>query len=92
MSAADHTYSESIQPRDFNDSETSDTVLNGLGLAVADTGGVQMVQLVAAGLILGAAVGAAPLAAPFAVGYEAYKILGIGYEVYKFCQWLTSEE
>jgi hypothetical protein len=66
--------------------------LNGLGLAVADTGRVQMVHLVAAGFILGAAVGAAPLAAPLAVGYEACKILGVGYEVYKFCQWLTSEE
>jgi hypothetical protein len=92
MSAANHTDSESIQPKDFNDSETSDTVLNGLGLAVADTGGVQMIQLVAAGFILGAAVGAAPLAAPLAVGYEACKRLGVGYEVYKFCQWLTSEE
>jgi hypothetical protein len=92
MSAANHTYSESIHKKDFNDSETSDTVLNGLGLAVADTGGVQMVQLVAAGFILGAAVGATPLAAPLAVGYKACKILGVGYEVYKFCQWLTSEE
>jgi hypothetical protein len=66
MSAANHTYSESIQPKDFNDSETSDTVLNGLGLAVADTGGVQMVQLVAAGFILGAV-------APLAVSYEVCK-------------------
>jgi hypothetical protein len=85
MSAANHTYSESIQQKDFNDSETSDTVLNGLGLAVVDTGGVQIVQLVAAGFILGAA-------APLVVGYEACKMLGVGYEVYKFCQWLTSEE
>jgi hypothetical protein len=92
MRAANYTYSESIQKEDFNDSETSDTVLNGLGLAVADTGRIQMFQLVAAGFILGAAVGVAPLAAPLAIGYKACKILGVGHDVYKFCQWLTSEE